>query len=569
MAHLAVRQRVQPAKIYGEVDVWNSKFGWIKPATPISHPEIQKHKGKVYVAAKDIVGKPIFKGAKVEFFMYKDANGLGAELCRVVGGVAATSQQPAPKVAVATSPAVSSSSPKPPGFKAPAPKWAAKPGSATSSAGGAKAPGAQVPQKVPLKPHPPQFAPKGAVKGGSDADKIEKKDKFGRPMVTGSGKGGIIPGKSGVATGKGGVVSGKGPAPTVTPTGAKPVIKTITKQGVTFKQVQTAASPAFKGSVAAVSKPAQASATAVSKPQSGGQASTDGRERIHNLRLKGTVTKWFGKFGWIQPTDSIDHPLANRHRGEIHVKAEDTFPGQVLKKDAFVDFLVYADKAGLGADKVRICPKPGAPSGAPAAAAAALQKKTVLPTNSSSSSTSVGKVAPTNASSSTGSWGKNSSGVFGKGHTKGETKGKGQLSTDNAAKAAASQQGGVKQPGFFKDGKNGTKGGASSGKGLAVEKPSQLVKGTPAPKAGAKGQAQQQQWKGAAKGGTKGSVVASSGNLQVKKTIIKPGPSNNAPQAKVGKPLPPNWEEHISEEHNVPYFWNRVTKESAWLRPTK
>jgi len=33
--------------------------------------------------------------------------------------------------------------------------------------------------------------------------------------------------------------------------------------------------------------------------------------------------------------------------------------------------------------------------------------------------------------------------------------------------------------------------------------------------------------------------------------------------------LPPNWEEHMSEEHGVPYFWNRVTKESRWIKPTK
>jgi len=31
--------------------------------------------------------------------------------------------------------------------------------------------------------------------------------------------------------------------------------------------------------------------------------------------------------------------------------------------------------------------------------------------------------------------------------------------------------------------------------------------------------------------------------------------------------LPENWEEHWSEEHGVPYFWNRKTKESKWLRP--
>jgi len=52
----------------------------------------------------------------------------------------------------------------------------------------------------------------------------------------------------------------------------------------------------------------------------------------------------------------------------------------------------------------------------------------------------------------------------------------------------------------------------------------------------------------------------------VKKTIekSKPKPPSGAPPA---KPLPKNWEEHWSAEHDVPFYWNKVTKQSAWVRP--
>lgn len=34
-------------------------------------------------------------------------------------------------------------------------------------------------------------------------------------------------------------------------------------------------------------------------------------------------------------------------------------------------------------------------------------------------------------------------------------------------------------------------------------------------------------------------------------------------------PLPPDWEEHWSDEYEIPYFWNAKTGDSAWERPTE
>merc|ERR1712107_683548 len=46
--------------------------------------------------------------------------------------------------------------------------------------------------------------------------------------------------------------------------------------------------------------------------------------------------------------------------------------------------------------------------------------------------------------------------------------------------------------------------------------------------------------------------------------ISKPKPPAGSPPTKL---LPPNWEEHWSKEHNMPYYWNKVTKASKWIRP--
>lgn len=34
------------------------------------------------------------------------------------------------------------------------------------------------------------------------------------------------------------------------------------------------------------------------------------------------------------------------------------------------------------------------------------------------------------------------------------------------------------------------------------------------------------------------------------------------------QPLPSPWQQHFSEEYDLPYFWNAETGEAAWERPT-
>lgn len=64
---------------------WKGKFGWVKAAEKIEHEQAEKRDGKLYVNAKDIVGgEELTVGQAVEFHIYEDSSGLGAEECVAV-----------------------------------------------------------------------------------------------------------------------------------------------------------------------------------------------------------------------------------------------------------------------------------------------------------------------------------------------------------------------------------------------------------------------------------------------------------------------------------------------------
>lgn len=76
------------------------------------------------------------------------------------------------------------------------------------------------------------------------------------------------------------------------------------------------------------------------------------REIIYNKPLRGTVVLWKGKFGWVQPHDTIDHPAAKAHKGNIFMGAEDV-EQEIAGVGATVRFMLYEDGRGLGAANVR------------------------------------------------------------------------------------------------------------------------------------------------------------------------------------------------------------------------
>merc|ERR1719265_766022 len=75
----------------GEVLTMLGHYGWIMVKEAIDHPEAAKHGGRIYIGARDIRGGARLKeGDRVQFFLYADGNGLGAEDCRIAPGFAAS-----------------------------------------------------------------------------------------------------------------------------------------------------------------------------------------------------------------------------------------------------------------------------------------------------------------------------------------------------------------------------------------------------------------------------------------------------------------------------------------------
>jgi hypothetical protein len=77
------RERLTWAPIPGKVHEWKGSYGWIEPQLEIQHPEIIKHQGHIFVHPEDVVPKwtGLPAGALVEFHLYFDGDGLGAEEC--------------------------------------------------------------------------------------------------------------------------------------------------------------------------------------------------------------------------------------------------------------------------------------------------------------------------------------------------------------------------------------------------------------------------------------------------------------------------------------------------------
>eukprot|EP00421_Protoceratium_reticulatum_P006438 CAMPEP_0168372034 /NCGR_PEP_ID=MMETSP0228-20121227/8074_1 /TAXON_ID=133427 /ORGANISM="Protoceratium reticulatum, Strain CCCM 535 (=CCMP 1889)" /LENGTH=156 /DNA_ID=CAMNT_0008384931 /DNA_START=129 /DNA_END=596 /DNA_ORIENTATION=- len=86
---MADKQRVQALggrRITGTILSWRGSIGWIRPSSPIDHPEAALHRERVFVHNNDLEAGAVggrLKGASVSFQVYADGNGLGASKCRV------------------------------------------------------------------------------------------------------------------------------------------------------------------------------------------------------------------------------------------------------------------------------------------------------------------------------------------------------------------------------------------------------------------------------------------------------------------------------------------------------
>eukprot|EP00933_Yihiella_yeosuensis_P049421 TRINITY_DN4631_c0_g1_i1.p1 TRINITY_DN4631_c0_g1~~TRINITY_DN4631_c0_g1_i1.p1 ORF type:complete len:453 (-),score=123.87 TRINITY_DN4631_c0_g1_i1:115-1473(-) len=244
------------------------------------------------------------------------------------------------------------------------------------------------------------------------------------------------------------------------------------------------------------------------------------RTSVSHVRHTGEVTKWIvGKFGWIKPAQPINHPAASKHNGLVYFKAGDVGGGSVIEVGSHVDFLVYLDATGLGAESCRVAH------------------------NAGGSAASNGPVKT--LSSAFAAVAQNSG--------KGSSKGAGKSSSIVASKIGV-------QPTISKILTPKPKASATS----ALEKGGQQQH--------KKGLLQQQQQKGQ-QHQQKGQQQQQKGQPKVQSGKGAGGKvAQSDSKGKSGKgrgPLPPGWEQHWSDEYDVPYYWNSTTKESSWLRPTE
>lgn len=495
----------------GTVIGWRGSFGWVRATTPLNHPEAAKHSGKIFLHRSDVEGESRIKnGTTVSFFLYSDESGLGAQGCRVVGssgggegggneqakatkGVIKSidkrrhqSKAPKNKVVQSVYPSVLQSGRK----------WlgAAK-AAARAPVPAVRAVGIPAPKAAPKMA--PKVAPKLAAKHGKAAGKAVGK---GGAAAAGSKPGNLVkrvvqaPKAAGSAatsgkgaTGKGGKAAGSAPA--------------------------SGKGASGKGSKAA---PA-ASSTAGS--QASGQSSKPGRRRQPGGRVTGTVSRWMGGFGWIHPDKPINHPAAKDHHGTVFVHKSDLEEGTTLEKGAKVEFFVYSDTSGLGAEGCQL---------QTAGSAGRFQ----------------GTPAPKSAS-------KGNAKGSAKGNAKGNAKGQGasHINKGSAYPVVGRAAPKVTATSRSADGRQGAT--ASTATTAPVGKGN------------------------SGKGGGKATgKFAAPGVQKTVSKVMEPRAKQHA-SANSGKSLltnssmPPNWEEHWSDEHEVPYYWNSKTKESRWIKPTK
>mmetsp|Transcript_94638 Transcript_94638/g.273638 ORF Transcript_94638/g.273638 Transcript_94638/m.273638 type:complete len:417 (-) Transcript_94638:126-1376(-) len=92
-------------------------------------------------------------------------------------------------------------------------------------------------------------------------------------------------------------------------------------------------------------------------------ASKPGAPGARSCPCRGEVLIVLGHYGWLAPAEPLDHPELGRHGGRIYFRRCDVADGAALAPGDCVDFYLYVDDRGLGAEDVRLqaeeAPRPG------------------------------------------------------------------------------------------------------------------------------------------------------------------------------------------------------------------
>lgn len=249
----------------GMISEWHGQWGWISPDEVVKHPLVKQN--KIYVHQNDASGD-LSAGSTVEFSLYSDAKGVGADNCRAAG-----------------------SGPLPAGWER---MWSDE--------------------------HKEHYYWHTASKEAS----------WVRPTPDGSSGG-----------------------------DDEDLPDGWTKQYDTKQEEWYYWNKATK--TASWEKPVQR-ATEGGKAQSARAVERDVRPAadgpvLGQQRIRGRVTQWQGFFGFITPQGRLSadlQPLLERHQDRIYVNWRDVQKGVNMEVGTAVDFLVYADDNGLGAQDVQL-----------------------------------------------------------------------------------------------------------------------------------------------------------------------------------------------------------------------
>jgi cold shock CspA family protein len=297
--HTLPRTRVSAEKFSGVVTAWKGKYGWIKPAEEIEHEKASLRNGSLFVSINDIfdVGE-LHPGAPCEFHIWEDETGLGAEEV-VETGPPDPSAIPEDKGKGAKG-----------GAKSPG-KAAGKAPVSSNGWGGDKGYGDKGYGKAPSK---------AFSKGWSEPYGGKGKDAWGGGKDSwsygGKGKDSWGAGKDSWGAGKDSYGKGKGP------------LQSAVSKGKSDKGKDG------KGS------------------GKRGKGHLLPRTRISAEKFQGTVSAWKGKYGWIKPVEEIEHEKAKAHKGGVFVSMDDLEGVTELTEGATVEFHIWEDSSGLGAEEV-------------------------------------------------------------------------------------------------------------------------------------------------------------------------------------------------------------------------
>ncbi|CAJ1459018.1 unnamed protein product, partial [Effrenium voratum] len=75
------------------------------------------------------------------------------------------------------------------------------------------------------------------------------------------------------------------------------------------------------------------------------------RTRVSTHQHLGQVWEWRGNYGWIIPFEPVRHPKASMRQGRIFVSRTDLANSKDLMPGTFVQFQIFEDEQGLGAEK--------------------------------------------------------------------------------------------------------------------------------------------------------------------------------------------------------------------------